>query len=192
MDTHALDDQVTNRRNKRRRALLAVLLASSLATLGAGAMSLAVFTDADVTDGAWSTGSISLVAGPSATFGAAAMFPGDKGEQTVTVLNDGTGELRYAMTSTETDPGNLLDVMTVEIFAGACDAKGASLFSGAFSAAALGSATQGSQAGDRVVAAGATDSLCFAWELPLDTGDAFQTVSATTVFNFIGEQTANN
>jgi hypothetical protein len=193
MDTFALDDQAQSRRGKRRRALLAILLASSLATLGAGAMSLAVFTDADATDGAWSTGTISLVAGPATTFGASGMMPGDTGVQTVTVLNDGTGELRYAMTSTETDPDGLLAQMTVEIFAGACPAAGVPLYSGTFAGASLGDATQGSHAGDRVVAAGATDSLCFAWELPfLTTGNAFQDASGSAVFDFLGEQTDNN
>jgi hypothetical protein len=192
MDIYALDDQAQRRRGKRRRALLAILLASSLATLGAGAMSLAVFTDADAADGAWSTGTIRLVAGPAATFGASDMFPGDTGEQTVTVLNDGTGELRYAMTSTETDADGLLAQMTLEIFEGACTAKGLSLYSGSFAAAALGNPAQTGHAGDRVVAAGVTDSLCFAWELPLATDDAFQNVTATAVFDFLGEQTANN
>ena len=192
MDTYALDDQAQNRRGKRRRALLAILLASSLATLGAGAMSLAVFTDADATDGAWSTGTISLVAGPAATFTTSDMFPGDSGEQTVTVENDGTGELRYAMTSTETDPDGLLAQMTVEISAGTCAAPGASLYSGSFAAAALGNVAQGADPGDRVVAAGDTDSLCFAWALPLGTGNAFQNVTGSAVFDFTGEQTANN
>jgi hypothetical protein len=192
MNDFAHDDQATYRRGKRRRALLAILLASSLATLGAGAMSLAVFTDADATDGAWSTGTISLVAGPATTFGASAMLPGDAGQQTITVLNDGTGELRYAMTSTETDPNGLLGQMTVDISAGACTAPGAPLYSGPFADAVLGNPAQGDQGSDRVVGAGVTDSLCFAWELPLGTGNGFQNVSATAIFNFVGEQTANN
>ena len=37
-------DRAANRRRKRRRALVAILLSASLATFGAGAMSLAVFT----------------------------------------------------------------------------------------------------------------------------------------------------
>ena len=64
MDTHALDAQVLARRTLRRRGLMAVLLGSSLAMLGAGAMSLAVFTDTDAADGAWSTGTIILGVSP--------------------------------------------------------------------------------------------------------------------------------
>ncbi len=46
MDQTTLD-QAAARRTKRRRALLAVLLSASLATLGAGALSLAQFTDTE-------------------------------------------------------------------------------------------------------------------------------------------------
>jgi hypothetical protein len=192
MDTNALDDKIMNRRAKRRRALLAILLASSLATLGAGAMSLAVFTDADATDGAWTTGTISLVAGPATTFGSGNLMPGDTGTQTVTVLNDGTGELRYAMESTETDPDGLLDQMDLDILAGSCAAPGATLYSGPFADAFLGSDAQGNDPGDRTVAAGDTDSLCFSWSLPLGTGNAFQDVTGAATFDFLAEQTDNN
>ena len=192
MDTFALDDKVMNRRTRRRRALLAVLLASSLATLGAGAMSLAVFTDSDVTDGAWSTGTIDLNVGPTTTFGASGMLPGDTGEQTITVNNDGTGRLRYAMTSAETDASGLLGQMTLVIREGACPSTGIVLYDGSFAAAALGSTVQGPNTGDRVVDAGASDQLCFGWELPKATGDFFQNKSATAVFTFVAEQTKNN
>ena len=90
------------RRQKRRRALLAILLGSSLATLGAGAMSLAVFTDSDATGGSWSAGTIILGVIPAPVFTATNIFPGDTGSQTVDVANTGSGELRYAMTSPPT------------------------------------------------------------------------------------------
>ena len=109
MDTYALEDQVANRRRKRRRVLLAILLSASLATLGAGAMSLAVFTDSDATGGSWTAGTIILGVGPAPVFTAANIFPGDSGSQTVTVSNTGTGQLRYAMTTTTTDSGAGLD-----------------------------------------------------------------------------------
>ncbi len=192
MDTDAFDDKVMNRRMKRRRALLAIVLASSLATLGAGAMSLAVFTDTGATDGAWSTGTIVLGVSPSTTFGALHMLPGDTGEQTITVTNSGTGELRYAMTSTETDPDGLLAQMDLTIYAGTCAAPGAALYTGSFAAAFLGNVAQGGNPGDRVVAAGASDHLCFSWELPVDTGNGFQDVAASAVYDFFAEQTAHN
>jgi hypothetical protein len=192
MDTYVLDAHVMNRRTKRRRALAAILLASSLATLGAGAMSLAVFTDTDATDGAWSTGTIDLNVGPTTTFGTSAMMPGDTGEQTITVNNDGTGDLRYALTSAETDASGLLGQMTLTINAGACPAAGAELYAGSFAGAVLGNTQPGDQGADRVVDAGESDELCFSWELPVGTGNSFQDKSATAVFTFAAEQTTNN
>jgi hypothetical protein len=63
----------------------------------------------------------------------------------------------------------------------------AALASGAF-----GSSAQGAQAGDRSVAAAASETLCFKVELPLATADAFQSATTTATFTFDAEQTANN
>jgi hypothetical protein len=183
MDTYALDDKIQTRRRKRRRALLAILLSSSLATLGAGAMSLAVFTDSEAADGAWSTGTIILGVQPATTFGATDIMPGDFGTQDVTVENNGSGELRYDLSTTATDPSGLAAQMTLVVSAGVCTSPGATLFSGTLDGAALA---------DRVVAAGADDDLCFAWELPLGSGNAFQNVSTSVTYTFDAEQTANN
>ena len=51
---------------------------------------------------------------------------------------------------------------------------------------------QGNQGADREVAAGATDDLCFAWDLPLGTGNAFQDVTGGATFTFDAEQTVHN
>jgi len=100
MDTYALEDKIQARRGKRRRALLAILLSSSLATLGAGALSLAVFTDSAATDGSWTTGTIILGVQPDTGFTVNNVMPGDDGTQDITVENNGSARLRYAMTST--------------------------------------------------------------------------------------------
>ena len=195
MDTNPLDDTVLARRSKRRRALLAILLGASLAMLGAGAMSLAVFTDTGATSGAWSTGTIVLGVSPSTTFGPVHMMPGDTGSQTVTVANTGTGALRYAMdgVATDLDAKGLAAQLDLMISAGTCAAPGAQLYAGSLAGAALGSNAQGNQAGDRIVAAGATDDLCFAWELPFaTTGNGFQDAATGAVFTFDAEQTAHN
>lgn len=194
MDTNALDDQVTNRRNKRRRALLAILLASSLATLGAGAMSLAVFSDTDASGGAWTTGTVVLGVSPATAFNATNILPGDGGSQTISVANTGTGALRYALSgsTTNADGKGLAGQISLTVQAGTCVAPGATLYSGALSGAAFGSNAQGAQAGDRSVAAGATDDLCFTWSLPLATGNAFQNAATSATFTFDAEQTKNN
>jgi hypothetical protein len=194
MDDRAFDP-TTARRTKRRRALVLVLVGASLATLGAGTMSLAVFTDTDAAGGAWTTGSIVLGVQPNTTFGADDILPGDTGEQDITVSNTGTGRLRYALdvdAALSDDTDGLAAQMTLEIFAGTCAAKGASLYTGSLWGAALGDAAQGADTGDREVAAGDTDALCFAWELPLTTDNDFQAASTQVAFTFEGEQTKNN
>lgn len=187
-------DRTAARRQGRRRALVALLLATTVATVGAGAMSLAVFTDSQASSGSWSAGTIVLGVSPATTFNATGILPGDFGSQTVTVSNAGTGALRYAMTSnaTNVDGKGLAVQMTLTIRAGTCAAPGTTLYSGVLSGAAMGDPTQGAQAGDRTVAAGASDSLCFAWAFPLASGNAYQAAATSDTFTFDAEQTANN
>lgn len=192
--SQTINDDKLNRRNKRRRALLAILLGSSIATLGAGTLSLATFTDASSNGGTWTTGTIVLGVSPTTVFSPTNILPGDSGSQTIAVANNGTGALRYAMTgsTTNADLKGLADQLTLTVQAGACTAPGATLYSGALSAAALGSAASGAQAGDRNVAAGATDQLCFSWAFPLASGNGFQNAATSATFSFAAEQTANN
>ncbi|MEI7743764.1 MAG: TasA family protein [Chloroflexota bacterium] len=187
-------DDTTNRRNKRRRALLAILLGSSIATLGAGTLSLAVFTDSRAATGSWTTGTVILGVSPATAFTATGILPGDSGSQTITVSNTGTGALRYAVSSaaTNADGKGLATQLAMTVKAGACPGAGANLYSGALGATALGSNVQGAQTGDRSVAAGATDLLCFAWSFPLASGNTYQSAATTATFTFDAEQTANN
>jgi hypothetical protein len=186
MVTHAHDDAFLDRLTKRRRALLAVLLVSSLATLGSGAMSLAVFTSSDSNTGAWSTGSITIDArpdnNPTIAFSSGTMYPGDTGQQTITVLNTGTGELRYDMSTALADPDGLLAAMTLDINGGACSGA-APVSTGTFGGASMT---------DVVLEAGGTDTYCFVWGLPLGAGDGLQETSGEATFTFAAEQTQNN
>jgi hypothetical protein len=183
-------------RRRRRRLLVAMLLGSSLATVGAGAMSLAVFTDQASADGSWTTGTIVLGVSPSTVFSATGIMPGDTGTQVVDVQNAGLSQLRYAMTtSVDAQTNGLADQMTLDItdgpvVAGAC--TGNSVYSGALSGGFIGDPTQGFQAGDRTVNASATDSLCFQWTFPKVSGNSYQDSSAGVTFTFDAEQTANN
>ena len=193
MNQHDLDRTVQGRR-KRRRALVAILLGASLASLGAGAMSLAVFSDSQASSGAWTTGTIVLGVTPSTAFSATSILPGDTGSQTIAVSNSGTGALRYAISTsaTNTDGKGLAAQMTLTVSPGTCASPGSSVYSGALGSAAVGSATQGSQAGDRTLASGANENLCFAWSFPLSSGSAFQNAATTATFTFAAEQVANN
>jgi hypothetical protein len=181
-------------RRLRRRGLMALLLSLSLASLGAGLVSMALFTGTDATTGTFTTGTIDLATTPTTLFTVTAIMPGDSGSATLTVNNNGSGALRYAMTSASTnaDSKALRDQLALTVRPGACPSASATIFSGALSAAAFGSTAQGAQAGDRTLAAAASEQLCFGWSLPLATGNSFQGATTTTTFTFSAEQTANN
>ena len=194
LDQAAFDQDMAPRR--RRRGLIALLLAFSLATVGAGAFSLAVFTDSSAVDGDWTAGTVVINADAdgSASFSAEDILPGDSGEQTITVANDGTAALRYALatSATNADGKGLASQLDLTIRTGACPSSGTTLFTGKVGSAAFGDPTQGADAGDRELAAADSEDLCFAWSLDLATGNAYQGAATTATFTFDAEQTANN
>jgi hypothetical protein len=194
MDSSTETPQPEARRGRRRSGLIALLLALSLGTIGAGVFSLAIFTDTDTATGAFTTGTVDIATTPTALFTVSGMLPGDSGSATLTVANNGTGQLRYAMTSVSTnaDAKALRDQLQLSIKAGACPGGGTALYTGALNGAAFGDPTQGAQAGDRNLASGASEPLCFAWSLALATGNAYQNAATTATFTFAAEQTANN
>jgi hypothetical protein len=173
-------------------------------------MSLALFTSQTAVAGnAFTTGTIILsVNPPSAIFTSAAMMPGDVVPAgvpgaVVTVSNTGTGTFRYAITgaSTDTDTKHLDTQLLITIrqadAGGGCAAfTGAVLFASAVVPIGpinmVGDPTQGAQAGDRTLAGGASETLCFKASLPIGTPIAYQGATSTYTFTFIAEQTANN
>jgi predicted ribosomally synthesized peptide with SipW-like signal peptide len=172
-----------------------LLAASAALTLGAGASTLAIFTDTANASAAFSSGTVDLTAAPATVFTTTGIYPGDSGSQTVTVSNGGTATLRYAMTTaaTNADGLGLAAQLELTITAGTCPGGGAPLYgAAALDSAAFGDAAQGAQAGDRTLAGVSSEDLCFAWSLPLATGDAFQGAATTATFTFDAEQTANN
>jgi len=203
---------VPNRTRKRRRRIVAMLLVALTAgTIGATSFSLAIFTStATVGSNAFTTGTIILgVAPASAIFTSANMMPGDAVPagvpgQAVTVSNTGTAALRYAISGLSTDADNkhlntqlLIIVRQPDGNAGSsCTLMtGNSLFNAVVSTAGLnmvGDPTQGNQAGDRTLAAGTSETLCFKASLPIGTGNAYQAATSTYTFTFQAEQTANN
>lgn len=193
-DQAAFDHDSTPRR--RRRGLIALLLIFSLATVGAGVFSLAIFTDSNAVDGTWTAGTIDIEADAdgSATFSVSGLMPGDTGEQTITVDNAGTAQLRYALTTSATngDGKGLQGQLDLTVREGACPSTGTELFAGKVGAAAFGDPAQGADTGDRVLAAATSEDLCFAWSLDIATGNAFQGATTTATFTFDAEQTANN
>ena len=184
----------------RRLAALGIT-ALAVTALGAGTMSLALFTDdKDITDNSFATGTIVLNLNPtSALFNVPALMPGDSAFGQLTVTNAGTASLRYSMTTAanNADSKDLRDVVTLEIrqkASGTCSADftgTAVMAESALASAAFGNPAQGQQSGDRVLASG-SEMLCFKASLPLATGNAYQGAATTATFTFRAEQTASN
>jgi len=190
---------------RRRFAVLLPLLA--IVGVGAGSMSLALFTDSAQADGEFTTGTISLdpsdVAALSLSSGA--LMPGAVLTDDVTITNDGTAQLRYSVTtaSTNADSLALRNVLTLTVREVDATTPGTPCndFDGApvvaqtalgASSVSIGSPTAGAQAGDRTLAAASSETLCFRLSLPSGTGNAYQGATTTTTFTFNAEQTANN
>ena len=206
-------------RRRTRRALLVFLLA--IATILVS-LTGAYFTDSQAVSGdTFTTGSVALspsVGSQLVTF-ASDMAPGDHALGTETVDNAGSLELRYAVTSdveaggdtalasqlqltvwdesVEDDTGTLglaADNSTCD--ATPADVAGSELYSGkladATTTSIIGDVTQGQQAGDQVLAGGASQVLCFWAELPSSTGNSYQNATTAVTFDFQAEQTKNN
>ncbi len=192
---------------RRRRRQLYALAALAAIGLGTGQMSLALFTDQETVDGTFSTGSIVLddVKIDALTLSTGAMMPGDSVTDDVVVENDGTAQLRYAMTTASTNPDAkaLRDVLTLTVKTldvttpgTPCDNfDGSNVLAATVlgaSGASFGSPAAGAQAGDRALNGGANETLCFRVTLPSGTGNAYQSSTTTTTFTFDAEQTASN
>jgi len=192
-----INDPQVDRRRRRRRGIVALLVALSALTFGASSVSLALFTDSDSSTWSFTTGTIDIESNPAVVTAVSAMMPGDTATDSLTISNAGTADLRYAMTTAATNAlGDELDLEVREEDAdGGCDDfDGAAVVAGgtALDGAAFGDATPGADAGDRDLAAGASEVLCFRVSLPLTTDNTFQGASSTATFTFDAEQTANN
>ena len=191
---------------KRKRILLALGATLTVASLAGGAVSLALFTSTvTVPANTFSTGSVALSTSPTTalvTF--AAMAPGDQVTAPITVSNDGTLALRYAISSvaTNTDTKGLKDQLVLTIKSGVTTctnagyaADGTSIYTGDLDSSAgklVGDSAAGADSGDRALAVSSNEVLCFHVCLPGSTGDAFQGATTTATLTFAAEQTKNN
>ena len=180
-------------------SLLVVTVIASLAVLG----SFAVFTDSETVDSnTFSTGTVDISTNPTtALVTYNNMAPGDSTTQSLVVTNDGSLELRYAISSSATDPDSkgLKDQLVLTIKEEGTDCAtfdGTQLYTGDLDSTdgkLVGDSATGFQAGDRTLAASPTnETLCFRVELPSSTGDAYQDATTTATFTFDAEQTVNN
>ncbi len=189
--------------------LVGVIAIGGLAAL-LGAASQAIWTDTDPVGGhSFGTGSVSLTAAdtPSPMWNVTAAAPGTIETGEILVTNAGTLELRYAVTGSNTDATLAAGMnLRIGLKVGACDfpyhtSAGADtgltddteLFTGLLNVAALmGDTTPGNDAGDRTLAAAATEDLCFSVVLPNSAANSLQSLTNVTTFTFESEQTLNN
>jgi len=206
MTALATQTEAGPRQRHRRRPLLLLAVLAAVG-IGAAQFSLALFTDTETVDGVFSAGSIDLdgVKIDALTLSTGALMPGDVITDDVVVDNVGTAQLRYAMTTSSTNPDTKLlrdvlslTVKTIDVTTPLtpCDNfDGTSVLPATvlgFNTAKFGDVTSGAQAGDRVLNAGASETLCFRVTLPQGTGNPYQSATTTTTFSFAAEQTANN
>lgn len=179
---------------RHRRVALAAVLSLSVVSLGAGVVSLAIFTDSAASTGTFTSGTIDITSSPTVAFTVGAMMPGDANTQALTIANAGTGALRYSLTTVATNTLGAALTLTVKTLGTSCAAfDGTSVLAAtALNGAAIGNPAQGADAGDRSLAASTSEVLCFRVGLPLATGNAMQGISSSVTFTFDAEQTANN
>jgi spore coat-associated protein N len=196
MDHMAIEHQI-ERRRKRRRGIIALLSALAALTLGAGSFSLAQFTSTDSSTWSFTTGTINIDSSPSVVTAVTGMMPGGTAADSLTITNLGNATLRYAMTTTATNAlGSQLSVTVrgVDVDTVGCGSFDGVLIAGptALHGASFGNPAQGAHAGDRVLAGGASELLCFQVSLPLTTNNTFQGATSLATFTFDAEQTLNN
>ena len=190
-----------------RKLLTSLMIITVLATLITGGV-IAVFSDQETNpNNVFTTGTVILGIDPvTAMFTVSDMAPGDVEYSGLEVANNGSLELRYAMTTTADDTSILdeqldltIDVVTDPgvdtIWYIADDVIGeANIYGpdGVLSSAFFGDPATGGQAGDRTLASGISERLRFKATLPLATNSTYQGTTCTVAFVFDAEQTDNN
>ena len=196
--------------------VLAGILAIGVLAIGGRIATQALFTNTQsLGANTFTAGTVDISSAPvSALLSLSAIAPGGEVNNPITITNAGTLQLRYAIQrqADDVDALGLRDVLRLRIGlkgGAGCDfpyytTAGAvttltddtQLYEGLnFPAAAtdtVGSAGAGADAGDRVLATSATEDLCFAVIMPTSVGNAQQGATATAIFDFVSEQTANN
>jgi hypothetical protein len=193
---------------KLNRKLLLTIIACLAFTGGIAGSALAVMTStATVSNNAFTSGSVTLTTDHPATaiVSFSGMMPGDSvGANPLVLTNGGSAQLRYAVASTATNTDTLglkdaltLTIKTIDVTTPGvpCDNfDGTQLYTGDLDSTAgklVGDSAQGAQAGDRTLAASASETLCFKVSFALSaTGPASAATTATFTFN--AEQTVNN
>ncbi|MHB1131512.1 MAG: TasA family protein [Chloroflexota bacterium] len=194
--------------NGKFHATLSLLLGAGLMASIVGAGS-ALFTDsADVGGNAFTAGTVILSTNPATTLVTFEnMAAGDVVRAPITVSNDGSLDLRYAVTSAadNLDTLGLAAQLSLTVKTGVTLCTDATGFAAdgtvvygpedlgsVAGTAIIGDPTAGDDTGDRTLAAAATEVLCFQVQLPQDSNDTYQGATTTATLTFAAEQTTNN
>lgn len=190
---------------------MALRLAATITVLAllVGLMSqsaLALFTSANPSSD-FTRGTLKITAlADGGLFTLTNMAPGDQVTEPITVTNAGTPALRYAVTSTTTED-TLAAQLDLTIWDEAEEGDAGTTCNSTAPASVLygpaelgsttgidviGDATLGAQRGDRTLAAGASEVLCFRVSMPLSWNSTSQNLTTVPAFDFHAEQTANN
>ena len=181
------------------RRILISLVAIGVLTSFMGLGGLSLFTATTDNDGnAFTSGSVDISTSPASAFLMMSnMAPGDSVTAQLTVSNDGTLDLRYAMTTDAVDgvPPGLAAALTLVIREEGTDCTtfdGTELYNGSLDLGYIGDPTPGPDTGDRpITVAAGSEILCFRVTLPSGaTGP--EGASTTATFTFDAEQTKNN
>jgi spore coat-associated protein N len=189
-----------------RRTLAAIPLLMALLLVRFGITNALFGDSASAGSNTFTAGTVDVSTTPSSavtTF--SDMAPGDRTTQLLTVENNGSLQLRYSISGSATDPDSkgLKNQLVLAIrFRDAttpnvpCDNfDGTLLYTGDLDGTTgtlIGNPAQGAQSGDRTIAAGATERLCYRVELPSSSGNGYEDATTTATFTFDAEQTANN
>ncbi|MEI8333594.1 MAG: hypothetical protein WCH74_07045 [Chloroflexota bacterium] len=182
----------------RGRVVAFALVMAAAAVGGGGVSSLAAYTSAGpVPANGFSSGSLTLGSSSGVAFSAAGLTPASPVASTLGVTNPGSLELRYAVAvgsvsgSTALASALLLTITAGTASGGTC--TGTQLYAGPLvggaSGALIGTVAQGGGSGERTIAAGGSETLCFAVSAP---ATAPQGATAGVVLAFAAEQTKSN
>jgi len=203
-----------------KRSLLTLAAGLVIAGAGsvAGAATAALYTDTGTSTGnSFAAGTVAVrltdanetsLSSVAASVSGTTMAPGDSTTGWIEVSNTGSLAHRYAVSTTDTTAAGannaaMSSALTVGVDSRAsgtaCTASQGGAGQTSVKAAGttlqslvIGDATAGAQAGDRALAAGAAERLCFYVTLPSATGNASQGGTASYTFTFAAEQTVNN
>lgn len=205
----------THTRPRRRPLLLRRTFATMLAAAALGVTGVtatgATFTDT-VAPGAnaIATGNVAITADSNYNYVAPQLAPGETVVRGVPVTNTGNLTLRYAITQIGDAAGtNFHSRLRTEVKVGAsltaanCTndtnwaSNGGTLAYGPAAPSTtaqnlVGNPATGNQAGDRTLAPGATETICFRWSLPSGQTGNYGGAGGRLDVTFVAEQTQNN